>query len=547
MDNFSFSVKIDGVDTIITSVAEANKKIRELTKQFVDLTVAGKDASQTLATLNKTLEIKNNLISVQSGFVNLNKSINTSQTASANAAQALLNLNYVVRDSPYFFNNFALGVMAVGNNINPLIDSFTRLRMEAGEKAVSAFTLLKQALVGGAGISIAFSVLVSAIQAFVFWQSHAKEKTEDLTKAIDEQKKSLEQLSDRQIRNMTVEYDIKVSEMLAEARAKMKREQDLYQEKIKQSRYNFQLTAPSENIEDYLSGKQKEQLAQYREMIQYLRMYLMTRGDIERKEAEILDLLQKQKQVIANPELVKAYEDRIKKIREEIDALKGKLPKEPKEPKEKTVKTVGAEVIDELYSNIDREIRSEYEKQIAKFEAIGLQFDPVQKLFVFQYAIEIVEKRRKLEGMQMRANELPFVGGRELPEDVKKRLEGYKERDALEAMDEAKRKEMALAQASNIVGDSLMSAFNKGRFALDEFIQSLTLAIAKMFILQGIAYLFGQPSLFGNVTKAGAAGAVSGGMPKINVNVGGSMKMNGREFVVQFKRIENSMNRVLVG
>lgn len=113
--------------------------------------------------------------------------LNTTTTASANASMALLNLNYVIRDSPYFFNNFALGVLAVGNNLNPLIDSFSRLREEAGAKSLSTFALLKQALVGGAGISIAFSVVVTAIQSFVFWQSRANKETEGLNVSVDAQ------------------------------------------------------------------------------------------------------------------------------------------------------------------------------------------------------------------------------------------------------------------------------------------------------------------------------------------------------------------------
>src|SRR5690606_40721901 len=61
--------------------------------------------------------------------------IDATAQSSRNAAMAMLNLNYVIRDTPYFFNNFAMGVMAIGNNINPLTDSLQRLRKESKDRS----------------------------------------------------------------------------------------------------------------------------------------------------------------------------------------------------------------------------------------------------------------------------------------------------------------------------------------------------------------------------------------------------------------------------
>lgn len=184
-NDLRFTIELDGVQKTITSVSDANKVIRELTKNFVLAKESGKDLTATMSQLNKALEVKQSLLMVSKGAVELKTNMAGAQTASANASMALLNLNYVIRDSPYFFNNFALGVLAVGNNLNPLIDSFNRLRQEAGQKSVSTFQLLRQALVGGAGISIAFSLVVTAIQSYVFWMSKSKDATNEMKSAVE--------------------------------------------------------------------------------------------------------------------------------------------------------------------------------------------------------------------------------------------------------------------------------------------------------------------------------------------------------------------------
>lgn len=173
-----YSVRLDiqyeTIKGLKTALAEANKELENAKINTIEWTNAFK----------KVGELKNQMANVTLAM--RQAAVTTQQTtqASANAAQALLNLNYVIRDSPYFFQNVALGVLAVGNNLNPLIDSFNRLRKEALEKNLTTIGLLKQALVGGAGLSIAFSVVVTAIQAFVFMSAKAKDKTRSLAEEI---------------------------------------------------------------------------------------------------------------------------------------------------------------------------------------------------------------------------------------------------------------------------------------------------------------------------------------------------------------------------
>ena len=172
-----WTLRINGTDVGIKSMNDLTSSTKILTAQFNAATTQAERMAIALQ-LRKVPEIK-------SAFMGVNTTLQGTQTASANASMALLNLNYVVRDSPYFFNNFALGLLAVGNNLNPLIDSFNRLRAEAVEKNISTFALLKNAMIGGAGISIAFSVLVTAIQSYVFATQSAKRATKELKEEFE--------------------------------------------------------------------------------------------------------------------------------------------------------------------------------------------------------------------------------------------------------------------------------------------------------------------------------------------------------------------------
>lgn len=109
----------------------------------------------------KLVEKFNNFEARQRGVVD---STNQLSKGSANAAMTLQALNYTIRDSPYFFRDFSLGLLAIGNNLNPLIDGMIRMKQESG----GLFKGLMSSLGGTNGLIFGFSVLVSAIQAVTF-------------------------------------------------------------------------------------------------------------------------------------------------------------------------------------------------------------------------------------------------------------------------------------------------------------------------------------------------------------------------------------------
>lgn len=102
--------------------------------------------------------------------------------AQSQVAHAIMSTNFVIRDAPYFFKDFSLGVLAVGNNLNPMIDALLRAKAASKEANVSMLTLLRSAITGPHGIIFGFSLAVAAIQALTFAFADNKKEVEETTK-----------------------------------------------------------------------------------------------------------------------------------------------------------------------------------------------------------------------------------------------------------------------------------------------------------------------------------------------------------------------------
>jgi len=103
------------------------------------------------------------------------------------AANALQNLGRVAQDAPF-------GFIGIQNNLNPLLESFQRLRAETGSNG-AAFRALGQSLLGPAGIGIALSVVSSAILIYQQYQQKANKATNDAKKSTDDYAKSLDSVT----------------------------------------------------------------------------------------------------------------------------------------------------------------------------------------------------------------------------------------------------------------------------------------------------------------------------------------------------------------
>ena len=136
-----------------------------------------------------TYDVTANTKQAEQGFVALDQKIARTATKTAphytqamnRASTAHLNFNRVIQDSPYFFQSFSMGVMAVGNNIDPLVESMKRLKEETGSMK-GAFKLLLTSLAGPSGIVTLISLAVSGLTAYTLWASRAKRETKAMAK-----------------------------------------------------------------------------------------------------------------------------------------------------------------------------------------------------------------------------------------------------------------------------------------------------------------------------------------------------------------------------
>jgi hypothetical protein len=84
--------------------------------------------------------------------------LNSLNKAAVNANPALQNFGRVIQDAPF-------GILGIANNIDPLVESFQRLKTQSGSTS-GALKALLAGLTGPAGIAIGISAVTSALIAF---------------------------------------------------------------------------------------------------------------------------------------------------------------------------------------------------------------------------------------------------------------------------------------------------------------------------------------------------------------------------------------------
>lgn len=99
------------------------------------------------------------------------------------AAFALTNLGRVAQDAPF-------GFVGIQNNLNPLLESFQRLKAETGSTG-SALKALGSSLIGPAGLGIALSLVSAGILLYQEYQRKATKAAEEAEKATKDYAESL--------------------------------------------------------------------------------------------------------------------------------------------------------------------------------------------------------------------------------------------------------------------------------------------------------------------------------------------------------------------
>jgi uncharacterized protein with ATP-grasp and redox domains len=166
--------------TGVTSIEQLNRAMATIRESAAKATDIGQ-----LAKFNTALE-KLSGEAIRLKNIKLGDSLKNIKPGADQATNALMNMGRVVQDAPY-------GFIGIANNINPLLESFQRLKAETGTTG-GAIKALVGSLAGGAGLGIAVSVATSLIVAFGDKLSFSSKEVEEAKKANEELAKSLESI-----------------------------------------------------------------------------------------------------------------------------------------------------------------------------------------------------------------------------------------------------------------------------------------------------------------------------------------------------------------
>lgn len=192
---------IIGADT--TNLNAELTKSQNLLKQFEAALKKSTNAGEINYLTGQVDKLKQSIASLSQQQV---KSVAATNTA----AQSLTNLSRIAQDAPF-------GFIGIANNINPLVESFGRLKAETGTTG-GALKALVSGLSGAGGLGLAFSAVTAAITfaqiGFSAWSRGSKEAKDN----ADIFKKDLEALK-RELNAVTDELNSFIS--VAESSAKL--------------------------------------------------------------------------------------------------------------------------------------------------------------------------------------------------------------------------------------------------------------------------------------------------------------------------------------
>lgn len=105
-----------------------------------------------------TQELQAGLNQATQSVTNFGNALKTASKPTADATQSLVNLSRIAQDAPY-------GFQGIANNLNPMLESFQRLKVETGSTSL-ALKSMAAGLAGPAGIGLALGVASSLLVTF---------------------------------------------------------------------------------------------------------------------------------------------------------------------------------------------------------------------------------------------------------------------------------------------------------------------------------------------------------------------------------------------
>lgn len=152
-----------------------------------DLKALATQASKPIIVPIRVSDVSQTFLRNTNAIAGTSKAITGMVPGVRQADNALLNLNRVVQDAPY-------GFIGIANNLNPLLESFQRLRAETGSSSL-AFKALGRGLMGAGGIGLAVAAVTTAVTFATMGFDRWTQKKREAKAAADEGKKSIDELA----------------------------------------------------------------------------------------------------------------------------------------------------------------------------------------------------------------------------------------------------------------------------------------------------------------------------------------------------------------
>lgn len=179
-------VKAPGVEQEAKKVSRA---VEDMKVTLTGVQPAADGATKSLSLLQKQVQafgggvntFTSNFQKLPPALNNLDQKLKKIPSASDRATQSLTNLGRVVQDAPF-------GFIGIANNINPLLESFQRLKATTGTTG-GALKALGSSLAGPAGIGVAISVVSSLLIVFgdrLFGASKAAKEADEANQKLAE-------------------------------------------------------------------------------------------------------------------------------------------------------------------------------------------------------------------------------------------------------------------------------------------------------------------------------------------------------------------------
>lgn len=459
--------------------------------------------------------------------------------ASANAAMTMQALNYTIRDSPYFFRDFSLGLMAIGNNLNPLIDGLIRMRIEAGGGG-RALSFLQNNITG---ITLVFSLAVSAIQAITFALSKNKEEVKKTANEVERLNSAYSKYTkdtlQRQIDMKDIElqllekqglkptYDIFGKEVdigLAKYTDQEKAKQ-LLSEKAILDRVLFTTNELSDaerrlaenraklgkiTIENYnafvpMSAISKDIMQRYKDEEKFggLRERNFLRAKAQLDEWVKIDEKITQNQKNNAEKLVSSFDLSLDELDAKIEDFKNRIE--------------ANETLRKLFLDIEKAQAPEWMKK--RLDLLDDYADKLNKIVEVEKVLGYQQEARvrllesSLKSLSLLTGEPDITGlsgktMRDRRSEMEKEQSDYVSGDLNMALDEIIKKQQDIKSLATTIGNDIYQAFIQGKKGVDEFVASLAAAALQFVFMQALTFGFGSAfgakglsTIFGTVKR----------------------------------------------